>query len=1616
MAPALTAEPLSPKEKLTSTASPSARSSSTDSGALAGGGTGGAGPGSVAKKPSTPTPATATTRVTRSREAAAVAAAAAAAAAAGASASSPAATIPQLRSSQPNNKRKSGGNKPSNEPAMGLSTAPTPHSSSSGASAGPSTPDVAVASTSAAPAVVEQNNNSSTTNSHSNSPKDSSTAQLLADLTINFEEAISAEICLRKTLPEVSLGKEPVTTPAAATSSSSTTESPGVSGEAAVEDQSIPAEEELSKIETDNIEERLSQLDGNAVAMPEQLPPPPPEPEPPTTPSRQQHTPVNQPQESPRPTPQQQQLTPQSAAGSINFLKDGAAGAVLEDQDIEEVLKALKTFDGAHVNPDAICEFFDEVWEEAAPAPSMNTTAAPVSSAPELPEIKPSFSGTSILPSTSSSLSTANVSVKQEQRPWQESHAELEQQQHVLVRRIEFLLRRMRKFQARQMCRHASGEVAGILEWSARSSHKTPNPARSATLSERETTVLSIVSGRPDSAFWEEQKKHPLPASQMSSVIRHIGTAARHQQICHTATGTSATLAPSSSWFNSSNSTTLPGKRPRKNQLDSTPGAGATTTAAAAAGLSATGAAAAAGTTGSSTDPNTPRADDIVPSYDTYVTSELTHVAGLLHTELREVQNAIDSDATESSSGGESADEMVTYNNTQQLSLPITRRAVWRYSKDRAAIALRWSWLCSQLGDLEMKIRQYSDLYVELSHSKGEVQLEATASQSPATQPANGLREEPSSDLLCSRARPLVLSEFRKRKLFQTTNMHTISKKAARPSNIKCGCQWPQVPCTLCTGRADPTAPRELVETMMPANRVALIDAGYHPVLSFASDVSQSVHLEAVARQPDWQYRVMRCQAKAIVKAMWKAERETLASGSSGGHAGSRRSGDAVKRRYIRRKERNNNSNKEAGSGSGASAAAAAAAAGGGGGGSGVGGGDSGNGTGTATTTSSTTPTTTPLVANTAATGRKQQQQQQHPTGVNNSRSLWPDSRQRQRPRHHSPSSTSISAQSHGAKKSRKSTNSNNNNNNSSSCNSIQQQHTTSGSNINNHHLNGYGDQWGAEQSSSRSRRNSSPTHGHRNERTSERRIRPIYDIDNIVIPYSMAAQTRVEILPYKEIPTPKWRIVDSDSDKAKQSADESAECKLNNGIVPATATSDEFPNTQTPTQEQQLPDEQPPKVNGLRQKEAVVKHNNNNIINNNNNNNKNGLVNGNANKAEPKTAKQHKVEKKEEEKGKSPKLNGNIVQNQKLTESTAEIEPPLPKRPKLEKFGDEVTKPKANGQAPAPLVETEEEEYIEEDLSDEAFIARHHRALLEERRRFETFLKFPWSTRSRANRRADSRAESSGANTPDPASPAPHHGGTGLDNESIPSPLAHPLEGFNESGELLPGGQSRQARRRTTSSKLKDQTERRSTTPDLREGQSLIQQPSIFEPLVFPLSEEVYQRLLAETYATPSSMASTKRAKSKSVSSNCDGSSFTGAGGSSSSRRSSKSKTKLNNGQLNGQINGHPMAAKIDGTEDDAGSVLVDGDGGISEPDEEDVLLEEDDDDYPKHHLAPLDDDEQESTPDAELNLYDSAIDAYLGDQEALEEDMAEDPFEDDDPNDPEWKNRTDGSRSRRV
>lgn len=69
--------------------------------------------------------------------------------------------------------------------------------------------------------------------------------------------------------------------------------------------------------------------------------------------------------------------------------------------------------------------------------------------------------------------------------------------------------------------------------------------------------------------------------------------------------------------------------------------------------------------------------------------------------------------------------------------------------------------------------------------------------------------------------------------------------------------------------------------------------------------------------------------------------------------------------------------------------------------------------------------------------------------------------------------------------------------------------------------------------------------------------------------------------------------------------------------------------------------------------------------------------------------------------------------------------------------------------------------EAIQEDITDENIIVIHEKALLDERKKFETYLKFPLTSRSRANRRIDSRGnESSGANTPIPDQTSPPHVG----------------------------------------------------------------------------------------------------------------------------------------------------------------------------------------------------------------------------------------------------------------
>ncbi|CAG4929643.1 unnamed protein product [Colias eurytheme] len=89
----------------------------------------------------------------------------------------------------------------------------------------------------------------------------------------------------------------------------------------------------------------------------------------------------------------------------------------------------------------------------------------------------------------------------------------------------------------------------------------------------------------------------------------------------------------------------------------------------------------------------------------------LEDTAGALRSHLSVVKHQLDSDATESSSGAESNDEAVSYNNQHQQHMPIENRALWSWQRKRASIASRWCWLQAQVQELEYKIRQHNDLH-----------------------------------------------------------------------------------------------------------------------------------------------------------------------------------------------------------------------------------------------------------------------------------------------------------------------------------------------------------------------------------------------------------------------------------------------------------------------------------------------------------------------------------------------------------------------------------------------------------------------------------------------------------------------------------------------------------------------------------------------------------------------------------------------------------------------------------------------------------------------------------------------------------------------------------------
>ncbi|XP_051968440.1 KAT8 regulatory NSL complex subunit 1-like [Xyrauchen texanus] len=274
------------------------------------------------------------------------------------------------------------------------------------------------------------------------------------------------------------------------------------------------------------------------------------------------------------------------------------------------------------------------------------------------------------------------------------------------------------------------------------------------------------------------------------------------------------------------------------------------------------------------------------------VTAELEqlHLSGTTHLHVAETQ--FDSDATESSSGGESdiEEEELARANVDQCHIKLWRRAEGRFAQERASIIGHWAWLQTQISDLEYRIRQQVDIYRQLRASKGPVELGDSApscqrlinirtkedvlttpisqnstgpqshltdrsksgiSISSVTEMSDTCSSSPDNSFTAARIRPLVSCS--RRRLIHPNTFHNLNGKVQRVSFSPPPACDLNSSCVMCGG-AHPLSKLDLPYECPLLERVAHQDRSVHPVLSMQSDVALSIQLQKVLRS-HWQTR-----------------------------------------------------------------------------------------------------------------------------------------------------------------------------------------------------------------------------------------------------------------------------------------------------------------------------------------------------------------------------------------------------------------------------------------------------------------------------------------------------------------------------------------------------------------------------------------------------------------------------------------------------------------------------------------------------------------------------------------------------------------------------------------
>ncbi|XP_058038835.1 KAT8 regulatory NSL complex subunit 1-like isoform X3 [Ahaetulla prasina] len=265
--------------------------------------------------------------------------------------------------------------------------------------------------------------------------------------------------------------------------------------------------------------------------------------------------------------------------------------------------------------------------------------------------------------------------------------------------------------------------------------------------------------------------------------------------------------------------------------------------------------------------------------------------------------NSSSTSSSSSSSSSSSDSEGPEPGPGLRCSVGVGRRLAQRqWAMERAAIICRWTWLQAQVLDLEYRIRQQTDVYKQLRANKNShlaQSLRNLVCQNPSCTPINGSPEPPKAcpsphqvngisnclsacatggssaegptadrhlkkptpanhslpgvasalDNSCVAARIRPICRYKKRRLVRINSIAHLNRKPPKPLSLKCTCEQPNS-CILCDFKA--SLPAVNPEAMSLEERIALLDSGFHPILSFPQGNPLHLHFEALLREDHW--------------------------------------------------------------------------------------------------------------------------------------------------------------------------------------------------------------------------------------------------------------------------------------------------------------------------------------------------------------------------------------------------------------------------------------------------------------------------------------------------------------------------------------------------------------------------------------------------------------------------------------------------------------------------------------------------------------------------------------------------------------------------------------------